>query len=625
MKEKVLLILSTLIMVLSTMAMNVFAAETINLERNVATIPTNADNLINFSNISSCSSNKEGVYVYKEPKTIAGVNNKVILSVDKKAEWDNHTYGDGKTTIATFHFENAAKVYDLKHRHIVLADVKIEILKINMKNKISTSGGAKDNTTGETRVLTMSDAGKIWVGGTGDTTLWNKHFWYGPLEVSFRLSIIPPGDTIINTSKVVYAVSDVDHKGDNGIIESVSFDDDYDISIWKNTKLVRNGNKFYPSVDLNTTGNDSWYNAGVMAHLPKNKTSLLVTHTVGGPIGNAITVYTGYEETAPFKIQKKIDSEGDLTEGEHVGLEGFKFKLKSKYSFDEEEPESYVREYSGVTNAEGVITSWKQEIPEDKTGEDAHPFVQEIPIGEYLVSEDIRATDEFEEKYRVENKTEEIIYNVDGKYKKIVTTINDWETVTEQNTVVNIKANESNSLDWINRFNKKIETDEYMLEAPTIRTEMTGDNNSHQLPNEIKVNATDLIEYSGLKPGIEYSIMGELVDVATGEKTGIKGNTSFVPQNEDGTTTVKFVIDTTEYENKNLVAYEHLVCNDKIIAKHDDINNKDQTVKIGKIAKTFPKTGDNSKLFIYVITLVIAIIGISCMIICQRKNKKDTN
>ena len=87
----------------------------------------------------------------------------------------------------------------------------------------------------------------------------------------------------------------------------------------------------------------------------------------------------------------------------------------------------------------------------------------------------------------------------------------------------------------------------------------------------------------------------------------------FKPVRPDGTAKVSFIIDTTNLDGKELVAFENCYrlnefkkgddvskADKTVVADHKDLNDEGQTVKVSKEAKSVPpKTGDNTMLWLY--------------------------
>lgn len=67
------------------------------------------------------------------------------------------------------------------------------------------------------------------------------------------------------------------------------------------------------------------------------------------------------------------------------------------------------------------------------------------------------------------------------------------------------------------------------------------------------------------------------------EETTSVATATFTPEKESGSIDVEFVIDTKDLAGTTLVAYEYLKLNGKTVAKHEDINDEDQSVYAAKI------------------------------------------
>ena len=98
----------------------------------------------------------------------------------------------------------------------------------------------------------------------------------------------------------------------------------------------------------------------------------------------------------------------------------------------------------------------------------------------------------------------------------------------------------------------------------------------------------------------------------------------FKPARPDGTAKVSFIIDTTNLDGKELVAFENcyrlndfkkgddVSKADKIVvADHKDLNDEGQTVKVSKEAKRVPpKTGDDTPLKLWLALMFAAIAAV---------------
>ena len=111
-----------------------------------------------------------------------------------------------------------------------------------------------------------------------------------------------------------------------------------------------------------------------------------------------------------------------------------------------------------------------------------------------------------------------------------------------------------------------------------------------------KAVLTDTVAYTNLAAGRTYTLKGRLIAKdAEGNliETGVESTKDFTVEDNgsglemsDGTVRVsntvcvEFVIDTTRYKGMDLVAYESLYCGDRLIGKHEDINDAGQTVRV---------------------------------------------
>ena len=105
----------------------------------------------------------------------------------------------------------------------------------------------------------------------------------------------------------------------------------------------------------------------------------------------------------------------------------------------------------------------------------------------------------------------------------------------------------------------------------------------HELAISKDAIATDTVNYTGLIVGQKYTMTGTLMNKATGKPVMNNGkvvtaSTTFTAQKANGSVTVIFHLDDTDYEGDSLVAFESLSDGTgKQIANHDDINDKAET------------------------------------------------
>ncbi|WP_134322014.1 VaFE repeat-containing surface-anchored protein [Cumulibacter soli] len=91
----------------------------------------------------------------------------------------------------------------------------------------------------------------------------------------------------------------------------------------------------------------------------------------------------------------------------------------------------------------------------------------------------------------------------------------------------------------------------------------------------------DQVAYSDFVPGTEYTLVGELIDVDTGESTGASGSTTFTPTSEAGSTQVTIPVPHDAVPGTQLVVFERAYdAEGNLVAEHTDIAAVSQTVTI---------------------------------------------
>lgn len=110
--------------------------------------------------------------------------------------------------------------------------------------------------------------------------------------------------------------------------------------------------------------------------------------------------------------------------------------------------------------------------------------------------------------------------------------------------------------------------------------------NSKQVALKETVTLTDTIAYTNLVPGVTYTLVGQLVDKATGD-TYSPVTKNFTPTEANGTVEMTFTMSHSDVEGKTLVAFEKLYIGATLVFDHSDINDVDQTVYVPRISTTF--------------------------------------
>ena len=116
----------------------------------------------------------------------------------------------------------------------------------------------------------------------------------------------------------------------------------------------------------------------------------------------------------------------------------------------------------------------------------------------------------------------------------------------------------------------------------------------------------DAVTYEGLTVGQEYTVKGELQERqadGTAKATGIVGEATFTPESESGTVEVEFEVP-AGYAGKTLVVFEKVFdAEGNVVASHEDIDDKEQTVTVEDEEKEIP-VGSSSGWWAWIIGLI---------------------
>ena len=137
----------------------------------------------------------------------------------------------------------------------------------------------------------------------------------------------------------------------------------------------------------------------------------------------------------------------------------------------------------------------------------------------------------------------------------------------------------------------------------------------------IMTTVTDQISYENLIPGESYTIRGRLVDKESGEETGFTEEMSFTPEEANGSVTLSFHFDATEYIGKDLVVFEQIFdAEGNLIGSHEDLTDPKQTVSITE-PPVPPATGDDSQLILW--SILAGLSGVALILICRKSTKEE--
>ena len=136
--------------------------------------------------------------------------------------------------------------------------------------------------------------------------------------------------------------------------------------------------------------------------------------------------------------------------------------------------------------------------------------------------------------------------------------------------------------------------------TPVVHTTATDDEGSKEVLPEEDVTIKDAVKYSDLVVGKEYTVQGFLHFTDGSFVTDAKGNkisktVTFTAEKTDGTIDVNFKVDGRLLAGKDVVAFEYLYHNKNLIAFHEDVNDKNQTVHFPKINLHTTATSNGKK------------------------------
>ena len=124
-------------------------------------------------------------------------------------------------------------------------------------------------------------------------------------------------------------------------------------------------------------------------------------------------------------------------------------------------------------------------------------------------------------------------------------------------------------------------------------TALDKESGSQMAKPDDKVTIVDTVEYEGLKKGVEYRVVGTLMNKETGEPFEVDGKpvtaeTTFTAKKSTGSVEVEFTFDATGLGGTTVVCFEELWQDDLKMAVHADIEDQDQSI-------FFPEIGTQVK------------------------------
>ena len=146
---------------------------------------------------------------------------------------------------------------------------------------------------------------------------------------------------------------------------------------------------------------------------------------------------------------------------------------------------------------------------------------------------------------------------------------------------------------------------------PEIGTSAAGKDGGKVLVISKAATIVDTVTYKGLSVGQKYTLRGTLMDKETGKALLVDGKevtaeASFTPDKPDGKVEVTFTFDASGLKDRQVVVFEKLLLGESVIAVHEDIEDKAQTVafvshalRITKIDKSNNKKLDGAEFTLY--------------------------
>lgn len=161
------------------------------------------------------------------------------------------------------------------------------------------------------------------------------------------------------------------------------------------------------------------------------------------------------------------------------------------------------------------------------------------------------------------------------------------------------------------------------------------ESNSNTAKPVEKVTIVDTVSYTNLVIGREYVIKGVIMDSDTKKPLLIDGEQvtaekAFVAENNNGSIDIEFTFDASALSDKKIVVFEKLFHNDREVASHEDLKDKNQTITFEKLdtpekpvpnqkGNDFPKTGDKT---VASVLLFLAACCLSIIVFVKRRVPK---
>ena len=138
---------------------------------------------------------------------------------------------------------------------------------------------------------------------------------------------------------------------------------------------------------------------------------------------------------------------------------------------------------------------------------------------------------------------------------------------------------------------------------PSVKTTAIDDKTATKLTlAEKDIHITDTVAYRNLVPGEKYTVTGTAIDKTTGEPLkddagkDVTAKASFKAEKANGTVDVEFVFDGSTLAGKNVVMYENIYYNNKLVGVHADISDEAQIIYVPSVKTAATDTKTETKL-----------------------------
>ncbi|MBC2149644.1 SpaA isopeptide-forming pilin-related protein [Listeria booriae] len=163
---------------------------------------------------------------------------------------------------------------------------------------------------------------------------------------------------------------------------------------------------------------------------------------------------------------------------------------------------------------------------------------------------------------------------------------------------------------------------------PEMSTQATFENGQKAMDPTGPVKVKDTMKYTGMVPGKAVKVITKAVNVKTGEVIQSK-TTAFTPQTANGNYVVEMMLDGKKLAGQDIVFYEYFYTPDtnQLIAKHEDRNDKGQTVHFNELKPVksgfLPTTGDTSTDILILAGVLTLLAGSTWLISIRRKKVNE--